>query len=230
VAGCFVRTALSLRLFLDSADPEAWRQWLPTGLFHGVTTNPTLLQRAGQPCSLAGLTQLTAQALELGAREVQLQAWGGSSDAMQDCGQALAAIAPSRVVVKLPVTRQGSLAAHRLISAEIPVTLTACYEPSQVLVAAALGATYLAPYLGRINDLGRDGLSDLRTMQRCVDGLGSPLRLLVASVRQVSDLIVLASAGLTTFTISETIATGLFSAEATNRAALMFEQQASGLV
>jgi fermentation-respiration switch protein FrsA (DUF1100 family) len=56
------------------------------------------------------------------------------------------------------------------------------------------------------------------------------VRLLVASVRQVSDLIVLASARLTTFTISETIATGLFSAEATNRAALMFEQQASGLV
>ena len=230
MAGCFIRPALSLRLFLDSADPEAWRQWLPTGLFHGITTNPTLLQRAAQPCTLACLAQLTAQALELGAREVQLQAWGGSSDAMEHCGQALAAIAPGRVVVKLPVTRQGSLAAHQLISADVPVTLTACYEVSQVLVAAALGATYLAPYLGRIHDLGRDGLRELTSMQRCVEGLGSPLRLLVASVRQVSDLSALAATGLTTFTISETIAKNLFSVEATNRAALMFEQQTSGLI
>ena len=56
---------MALRLFLDSADPADWRQWLPTGLFHGVTTNPTLLKRAGQPCDLASLRALSHEALAL---------------------------------------------------------------------------------------------------------------------------------------------------------------------
>ena len=59
---------MALRLFLDTADPEAWERWLPSGLFHGVTTNPTLLQRAGQPCDLPRLQGLSARALVLGAR------------------------------------------------------------------------------------------------------------------------------------------------------------------
>lgn len=67
---------MALRLYLDSADPADWRQWLPTGLFHGVTTNPTLLKRAGQPCDLTSLRALSQQAMAHGVRELHLQAWG----------------------------------------------------------------------------------------------------------------------------------------------------------
>ena len=67
---------MALRLFLDSADPQAWQQWLPSGLFHGVTTNPTLLRRAAQPCSLEQLAQLAPMALAHGIEELHLQAWG----------------------------------------------------------------------------------------------------------------------------------------------------------
>jgi transaldolase len=222
---------MALRLFLDSADPSVWAEWLPSGLFHGVTTNPTLLRRAAQPCTLENLAALTALAIEHGVQELHLQAWG--SDLLA-CGRALAELAPGQIWVKLPITRVGAAAARSLIAEGCPVTFTACYEPAQVLLAAALCADYIAPYLGRITDLGRDGHAELTRMQRIVHGVdrpvraGSALRLLVASLRSADDLARLATEGLDTFTISPAIAAELFAVEPTLAAADQFERDALG--
>ena len=72
---------MALRLLLDSADPLEWERWLPSGLFQGITTNPTMLRRASQPCSLDHLASLSRRAAALGCRELHLQTWGvdGSS-------------------------------------------------------------------------------------------------------------------------------------------------------
>ncbi|MFN9692628.1 MAG: transaldolase family protein [Synechococcaceae cyanobacterium] len=218
---------MRLRLFLDTADVKDWQEWLPSGLFHGITCNPTLLRRACQPCRLDSLTALTRRALELGAREIHLQAWGPDHQAYAACGKELAALAPGQILVKLPITRHGALAARELMACGIPVTLTAGYEPHQALLAAALGAAYLAPYLGRLQELGRDGHAELIQMQRCLDGVESPLRLLVASLRQPQDLTILAAAGLNSFTISPALAEALFHVEATLAAAQQFELDAA---
>jgi transaldolase len=220
---------MALRLFLDSASTAAWADWLPSGLFHGVTTNPTLLRRAGVPCRLETVANLTRQALDLGCHEVHLQAWGSDAAALEACGLALAALAPDRVTVKLPVTRSGAAAAARLIQAGRPITFTACYEVPQVLVAAALGARYIAPYLGRIDDQGRDGAGELVAMQRCLRGTGSSVRLLVASLRNAETLSRLAAEGLDTFTLSPAVAAELFGSAATDAAAAQFERDALGL-
>ena len=217
---------MALRLFLDSADPHAWQEWLPSGLFHGVTTNPTLLCRAAQTCSLDNLAALSATALSHGIAELHLQAWGPSPAEMLGCAEQLAALAPGRIAVKLPVTRQGAAVGLVLGRRGIPVTFTACYEVHQVLVAAALGATYIAPYLGRINDLGRDGMAEVIAMQRCLEGVGSSVRLLAASLRQPGELSELAGAGLNTFTISPELAAELFSSGATAAASTQFELDA----
>ena len=222
---------MALRLLLDSADPAAWAEWLPSGLFRGVTTNPTLLRRAGQPCTLEHLALLTAKAMDYGVQELHLQAWG--SDLLA-CGRALFALAPGRIWVKLPITRAGAAAARSLIAEGCPVTFTACYEPAQVLLAAALGADYIAPYLGRITDLGRDGHAELTRMQRIVEGVApaarteARLRLLVASLRSPDDLARLAAEGLDTFTISPAIAAELFAVEPTLAATAQFECDAVG--
>ena len=158
-------------------------------------------------------------------RELHLQAWGGD---LLTCGRALADLAPERIWIKLPITRAGLEAARDLQADGLRVTFTACYEPAQVLAAIAIGADYIAPYLGRISDLGRDGHAELIRMQRAVDGLGSPLRLLVASLRSPDDLARLAAEGLDTFTISPAIAEALFSVEATEAAARQFELDAAG--
>ena len=221
---------MTLRLLLDSADPAHWAAWWPTGLFHGITTNPTLLRRAGRPCQLEELGRLTAEALSLGVKELHLQAWGDDAQALAACGTALASLAPGTVLVKLPISREGLEAGRRLIAAGVPLTFTACYQAPQVLLAAALGARYIAPYLGRITDLGGDGCAELVVMQRALDGVGSSTRLLVASLRAPTELSRLAAAGLSCFTVSPAIAAALLDCEATTQAAAQFELDAAALL
>jgi transaldolase len=218
---------MALSLLLDSADPDAWDEWLPSGLFQGVTTNPTLLRRAARPCRLDELERLTHGALDRGLREIHLQAWGGDAETLSACGAALGALAPGRVLVKLPITRSGAEAGRRLIDTGVPVTFTACYEVHQVLLAAALGARYIAPYLGRIGDLGRDGHADLIAMQRALEGVDATTRLLVASLRHPSDLSRLTAAGVTCFTLAPAVVAELFSAAPTAEAAAQFERDAA---
>ena len=214
-----------IRLFLDTADTTQWQTWLPTGLFYGVTTNPLLLERSQVTCSVEQLKDLARQAFNLGVKEVQLQTWGTSVDSLVNTGKLLAAI-DNRVVVKIPITKVGTEAASRLIAQGIRITLTGVYAVHQALIAAALGADYAAPYLGRINDLRRNGRDDLVAMHRGIVGVGSATRILVASIRSVDDIAFLATQGVNTFTFSPAIAEAFFDVTATNQAATDFEQAA----
>jgi transaldolase len=218
---------MALRLLLDSAAACDWQTWLPGGLFRGVTTNPTLLRRAGVPCRVGSLGDLCRRARDLGCHELHLQAWGADAGSLHDCGRRLADLDPALVRVKLPIDRAGADAGRQLIAAGVPVTFTAAYEASQVLIAAALGATDIAPYLGRIQDQGRDGLAELTAMQRCLDGLGSSLRLLVASLRQPNDLVALAAEGVDSFTLAPGLAERLCRCAATEAAAEAFLDDAT---
>ncbi len=218
-----------LRFYLDTADTEQWKAWLPSGMFYGVTSNPLLLERANQPCNLSNLTGLATQAFDFGLQEVQIQTWGNSVAELVERGQAIAAI-DSRIVVKVPVTQMGTTAAAQLIAQGIPVTLTALYAVHQALIGASLGAHYVAPYLGRINDLGQNGRETLATMQRALTGVESQTRILVASIRTIGDIPFLASRGLNTFTFSAKIAEEFFSVDATQQATQDFERAAQGAV
>ena len=215
----------TLRLFLDTADVEQWQAWLPTQLFFGATTNPTLLEKAKVNCTVKSLKELAARCFDLGTKELHLQTWGTHIPTIVEVGQQLAAIDP-RVVVKVPMTKVGTSAAARLRHAGIRVTLTAVFKSHQALVAAALDAEYAAPYLGRITDAGGDGRSEIAAMQAALNGVKSPTRLLVASIRSPADLAFLSAKGLDTFTLSPAIATQLFDIDLTNAAALNFNRAA----
>ncbi len=214
-------------LFLDTAEIEQWEYWLSKGLFYGVTTNPTLLERAHIPCTLEQLQLIAQKAFQLGAQEVHLQTWGSDVCNLVQRGQAIAAIDP-RVVVKVPITLIGTEAAAQLLHQGFRVTLTAVYAVHQALVAAALKADYAAPYLGRMADLGQDGHQQIIMMQQGLNGVKSSMKLLVASIRRVDDIVHLTSQGLDTFTVSPVIAEQLFTVEATEAAARAFEEAAQG--
>lgn len=216
------------RLLLDSADPRIWGELWSLGLFWGITTNPSLLRRSGLPCTLDHLNGLVAAAQALGCGELHLQAWGATERELVSCGRALAALDPERIVVKLPLTEPGLRAARMLLGQGERVTLTACFSPPQVIAAAALGATYVAPYLGRISDGGADGCSEVVTMVRCLRGLGSPTRLLVASLRSVEQITRLAVEGVDTFTLSPELVRQLWSHPATVAATARFEADVGG--
>jgi transaldolase len=215
-------TATGLRLFLDTADRAAWARWLPTGLFHGITTNPTILQRAGLKCRLPVLTELVRDALRHDIAEVMVQTWGRDTDKLVANGRALAAL-DARVVVKVPLTLAGMNAVKALHQAGVRTTLTAVYATHQALTAAAAGADYVAPYFGRIGDAGRDALAEVRTMQAILAASGGQTRLLVASIRRATDLAAMAASGINTFTFSPAVAEELFADAETEAAAESFE-------
>ena len=162
----------------------------------------------------------------IACQELHLQAWGSTEAELLACGQELLAMDPQRVVVKLPLTDPGLRAANHLLKAGERVTLTACYSIPQVLASSALGATYVAPYLGRISDDGRDGCGEVITMGRCLRALSSSTRLLVASLRSLAELTRLAAEGVDTFTLSPHLARQLWSHSASEAAAARFEQDA----
>lgn len=213
------------RFFLDTANVEEWKELLPTGIFHGVTTNPTLLERAGQKCTIQNLHKLADIALSL-SNEFMCQAWGSTSNELLAKARALASKDRDRIVIKVPVTQVGLEAASLMMKENIRVCLTACYHSKQALLAVGVGAEYIAPYLGRMTDAGKDGKAECVYMLDIVDGLQSDCRILVASIRDADTLSELSSSGLDTFTFSPDVARQLLVDPLTSEAASDFEQAA----
>jgi transaldolase len=213
------------RFFLDTARTEEWKELLPTGIFHGVTTNPTLLERAGEKCTVENVHKLADLALSL-SNEFMCQAWGESIDEVLETGRALASKDRERIVIKVPVTQMGLEAAGILIQEDVRICLTACYSRKQALIAVGVGAEYLAPYLGRMTDAGKDGKEECVCMQEIVEGLQGGTRILVASIRDVETMSELASAGLDTYTFTPDVARQLLFDPLTKEAAANFEAAA----
>ena len=212
--------------FLDTAVESEWRDLLPLGIFRGITTNPTLLERANQPCTIEAVQRLAGRALSEYpnyCQEFMCQAWGPSADAMYNCGVQLSAPDRKRIVVKVPVTPEGTKAAKLLVLSGVRVCLTACYSSHQALIACAVGAEYIAPYLGRMTDAGKNGIQECLTMQQIANSCKTKTRILVASIRDVQSMVELAARGLETFTFSPQVARALFMDSLTDEAAQDFE-------
>lgn len=192
-------TGGTLRLFVDSGDLAEVEPLLGTGLFDGVTTNPTLLRRADVRWD--GLPGLVTAMRSAGARAVFVQTWGGTTaelldnarDVLRRCGP---------VGIKIPVSAPG-LGALRVLADEGVTTLaTGVYHRVQILPVIAAGADYAAPYVGRMTDQGRDGVAETLAMQQVIDAVGAHTRLLVASLRTGADVAQLAAGGVRCFTLS----------------------------
>ena len=210
-----------IRFYLDSAARAEVQPLLGSGLVSGVTTNPTLLQRAG--IRNDAIPDLVSWATAAGAATVFVQAWGADAGELERRGRELARLSAA-VVVKIPATLEGLQATARLTADGIPVLVTAVYSAAQVLPAAAAGATYVAPYLGRMNDAGRDGFAEIAAMQRVITACGSRLRVLVASLRSPSDAVRLAELGVRHFTVAPAVFTRFFEDELTDAAVRTFDQ------
>jgi TalC/MipB family fructose-6-phosphate aldolase len=212
-----------VRLYLDTADRAAAEDLLRTGLFAGLTTNPTILQRSG--LGVADAPEIYEWAVAAGAHEVFFQAWGEDADTLVERGERLRQLGPE-VVVKVPASRAGAAACARLAAHDAPTLLTAVYAPGQVLVAAAAGATYIAPYLGRLNDAGRDGIAEVTAMQEVLVTTKASTKILVASIRDVPSMVALARRGIDCFTIGPPVAEAFFAEHLTAAAVAAFEDAA----
>ncbi len=145
-----------MRIYIDSADISEIEEALATGFVYGVTTNPTLLRRAGVKAS--AVPDLARQAIAFGANELHLQTYSDTLAGIVDEAVMLSETNPERVVVKIPATPTGYQAAAQLANRGLRITLTAVYTVRQAILAHAVGAHYIAVYLGRMGDQGLDAL------------------------------------------------------------------------
>lgn len=204
-----------MRLYVDTADANTITEAAATGFVFGVTTNPTLLRRAG--LRRRDLTPLVRTAVSAGLHEIHLQVFSDDATAMIADARALYALEPRHVVVKIPATAAGFRAAN-VLREEMPITITAVYAVRQVVLAGVVGARYAAVYLGRLRDAGQDAAAVLHDMLAAVRAQQMDVHLLVASVRTVEDVERLAQLGIPAVTLPPPILWGLPDADGTAQA------------
>ncbi len=203
-------------IYLDSADREQLAPLLATGLFSGVTTNPTILHRAG--LGFADLPELLTWAREHGVTRFYAQATGVSTDELRASAETVARLGDD-VVIKLVATSEALTVARELTDRGREVLVTAVYHPSQALLAAAAGAQEIAPYVGRASEQGRDGVELVRTIAQ----IAPHTRILAASLRSVDQVAEVVAAGAHDVTLSTPIASALLRDELTAAASEEFE-------
>jgi TalC/MipB family fructose-6-phosphate aldolase len=210
-----------LDLYVDSAVREDVEPLLALGAFKGVTTNPTILHRAG--LTGADLPEVYRWAAAAGAKEIFVQAWGDTTEELVSSGQRLMQLG-NLTVVKVAATRNGIRAGAQLATVGVPVLLTVVYAAHQAVTAAAIGAKYLAPYIGKMADDGRPAREETATMHRLLRATDSPTRVLAASVRNTADLVYLAEQGVDAFTLPVAVAHKLFDDPSTVSASAGFDE------
>jgi transaldolase len=166
-----------MKFFLDTANIEEIRQAIDMGLIDGVTTNPTLVAREGKE-----FRPLVEEICRIVSGPVSLETVSMEAAGMVEEARDLAAIG-SNVVVKIPMTSEG-LKAVRACSAEgIPTNVTLVFSSVQALLAAKAGASYISPFVGRIDDTGADGMGIIPDIMRIKSNYGFASEIIVASIR-----------------------------------------------
>lgn len=209
-------------LYIDSADIAAIEELWETGVFSGVTTNPTILRRSG--LGQADLPVLYQRLSDLGVGTFYAQVLGTSTAQMLESARDLLEIGP--LVVKVPATPAGLAAARSLVDEGTPVLLTAVYHAAQGLLARELGVQGIAPYVGRMTDAGRSGVESVLQMQQAIGT--EPTRILAASLRSVDDIAALAAGGVPDFTIGVDVARAMVADDLSLAAVDAFEKDAAG--
>lgn len=206
------------RLYVDSADGARVSRLLAAGVVHGVTTNPTILERGGR--TAAEIPDLYSQWESEGAKEIFFQTWGADRTELQRNAETIRALG-DRVAVKVPATADGFAVASALVGDGVSVLITAVYSVSQALAAASIGAQYIAPYLGRLRDAGVDGDALIPEMQAVC--AGSATNVLAASLRSADDIVSLRLAGVPYFTAAPDVLDQVLFHEVSDSSAVEFE-------
>ena len=163
--------------FADTAEVNEIVELGELGLLDGVTTNPTLIMKSGRP-----VFEVLQEICSLTDGPVSAEVVALDAMTMVEEGKKLAEIAPN-IVVKVPLTHDGLKACRLLTSQNYDVNVTLCFSANQALLAAKAGATFISPFLGRLDDAGLDGIDLIEDIRLIYDNYGFETQILAASVR-----------------------------------------------
>ena len=185
-----------MKFFIDTANLEEIREAASLGVIDGVTTNPSLIAKEGN----VDFKQHIAAICEIVQGDVSAEVTSLDTEGMLREGREYARIAPN-VVVKCPLTRDGLKATRQLTSEGIPVNVTLCFSAAQAILAAKAGARYISPFIGRLDDIGQNGLELLAEIIEIYSNYDWPTEVLAASMRHPIHVVEAARMGADVATI-----------------------------
>ena len=194
-----------MKFFIDTANLDEIMKASDMGLIDGVTTNPSLVAKEG---SKIDFKEHIAKICEIVKGDVSAEVTSLDTKGMLKEGHELAKIA-SNVVIKCPLTVDGLKATRTLRGEGIKVNVTLCFSPAQALLAAKAGASYISPFIGRLDDISQDGMQLIRDIVQIYDNYDFATEVLAASIRHPMHIVDCALAGADVATIPYKILTRL---------------------
>ena len=169
-----------MEFFLDTADVDSIIELSETGLIDGVTTNPSLVAKSGKD-----FFTILKDISKIVSGPISAEVTALESNGMIAEGEKLAKIAKN-IVIKLPLTQEGLKACKKLTKKKIKTNVTLCFSPAQALIAAKSGATYISPFVGRLDDIGENGMELIQKIKDIYSNYPKlNTKILVASVRNM---------------------------------------------
>jgi transaldolase len=166
-----------MKIFIDSGDTKEIAEVYDMGLIDGVTTNPTLAAKSGKP-----FKDLILEIVDIVDGPISAEVVSTKADEMIPEGEAIAAW-HKNIVVKVPLIPEGLKAVKHFAAKGIKTNVTLCFTASQALLAAKAGATYVSPFVGRLDDISTDGMQVIRDIRLIYDNYGFETQVLTASAR-----------------------------------------------
>lgn len=168
-----------MKIFLDTADLDEIRRAADAGLIDGITTNPSLVAKVAGDREVSDMYREICETVD---GPVSLEVVAIDREEMVSEGRRLAAI-HENAVVKVPLTEAGLKACRDLRSEDIRVNVTLCFSVSQALLAAKAGASFVSPFIGRIDDISGEGMQLIHQIRQVYDNYGFGTEILAASIR-----------------------------------------------
>lgn len=179
-----------MKFFVDIADVEEIKKAVELGICDGVTTNPTLIMKAGKSQEEA----VKEIAKAVGDRPVSVEGVGETAEEIVKEAETFVKWGKN-IVIKVPMTKEGMHAVRMLSKKGIKTNVTLVFSPSQALIAAKAGATYVSPFVGRLDDISEDGMQLVRDIIAIYCNYGFKTEVIVASVRHPEHVVESAKAG-----------------------------------
>ena len=193
-----------MKLFLDTAEIDEIAALAGTGLIDGVTTNPSLIAKSGRD-----MVETIAEISGMVDGPVSAEVTATDADTMLAEGRKLAAIAEN-IAVKVPLTPAGLATCKALADDGVMVNVTLCFSAAQALLAAKAGAAFISPFVGRLDDLGRDGMGLIEDIATIYANFDYSTEVLVASVRGVQHVVDAAMIGADVATVPPSVVHAMF--------------------
>jgi transaldolase len=213
-----------MKIFIDSANPEEIREVNSLGIISGVTTNPTLIAKTGRD-----VKEVIKEICDIVDGDISAEVFAEDYDGMIKEGKVLLSISDN-IVLKLPLTESGLKACRYFSESGFRTNITLCFSANQAILASIAGATYISPFIGRLDDVGEDGIKLISDIKKIYSNYKEfNTQILAASIRNTDHVLRSALNGADAATMPAKIIYDLYKHELTDKGLAIFRKDAESI-